>query len=172
METGPSDFDQTKQEGDIWLDSVAEHLSFEDRRDAYAALRAALHALRDRLPPDQAVHLSTQLPIAIRGLYFEGWQLSPASEDDRCVQDFCGHIGDELPPHFPLDAKNIAKGVFDVLLERLDQTEVARLVDALPEALQALWARTPHAPSRSGSSSTGPRLQGGAPVLRHQNVPT
>lgn len=153
MTIEPSDFDHTEETGETWLDSVAEHLSFEDRRDAFTALRAALHALRDRLPAERALHLSTQLPLAIRDVFFEGWQFSPTTDDDRCIQNFCGHIGDELPPRFPLDAKNIAKGVFDVLLEQLDQCEVAGLVTALPGPLQALWAET----ARSSIPASGGR---------------
>jgi uncharacterized protein (DUF2267 family) len=36
-----------------------------------------LHVLRDRLTPEQAVHLGAQLPILVRGVYYEGWGASP-----------------------------------------------------------------------------------------------
>lgn len=45
----------------------------ERRNQSYAALRAVLHALRDRLTVDEAAQLSAQLPMLIRGIYFEGW---------------------------------------------------------------------------------------------------
>ncbi len=165
MVTVSSDLDHVKTESDAWLAAVAEHLSFEDRRDAYTALRAALHALRDRLSPEQAMHLSAQLPTAIRSVYFDGRHLSPPTRDDRCVQDFCGHIGEELPPNFPLDAKNIAKGVFDVLLEQLDRDEVANLLAALPAPLQALWASTAHRSAPVTSSVTHPHPDNALTVL-------
>jgi Uncharacterized conserved protein (DUF2267) len=34
-----------------------------------------LHALRDRLPQQNAVELGAQLPMVIRGMYYEGWDL-------------------------------------------------------------------------------------------------
>jgi uncharacterized protein (DUF2267 family) len=43
------------------------------RRQSYAALRAVLHALRDRLTVEEAAQLSAQLPILVRGIYFDGW---------------------------------------------------------------------------------------------------
>lgn len=140
---------------DPWVDAVAEHLLFDNRLDADVALWAALHALRDSLPHDRALHLGMQIPIAIRKRYFQGWHLSPASEEDRCVQDFCGHVGEELPPQFPLDAKNITRAVFDVLLEQLDHQQVATLINGLPRPLQALWA--------AAARSTTTELAGGEP---------
>jgi uncharacterized protein (DUF2267 family) len=165
MMTVSSALNHVKSESDTWLAAVAEHLSLEDRRDAYIALRAALHALRDRLPPEQAMHLGSQLPIAIRSVYFDGLHLSPPARGDRCVQDFCGHIGEQLPPNFPLDAKNIAKGVFDVLLKQLDQEEVANLFAALPAPLQALWASTARRSAPVGSSVTHPHPGNASTVL-------
>jgi uncharacterized protein (DUF2267 family) len=43
------------------------------RTQAYAALRAVLHALRDRLTVDEATKFAAQLPILIRGIYYDGW---------------------------------------------------------------------------------------------------
>jgi uncharacterized protein (DUF2267 family) len=43
------------------------------RNQSYSALRAVLHALRDRLTVAETAHLSAQLPMLIRGIYFKGW---------------------------------------------------------------------------------------------------
>ena len=46
----------------------------ERRSQSYAALRAVLHALRDRLTVEEAADLAAQLPMLVRGIYYEGWQ--------------------------------------------------------------------------------------------------
>ena len=46
----------------------------ERRHQSYAALRAVLHALRDRLTVEEAAHLAAQLPMLVRGIYYEGWK--------------------------------------------------------------------------------------------------
>jgi uncharacterized protein (DUF2267 family) len=130
-----SDVSHATAESDQWLDCVAEHLCFTDRRDAHTALTAVLHALRDRLPREGAAHFGTLLPAAIGSGYFEGCLQSAPIKGDRSVQEFCEQIGRELPPNFPLDAKNIAKGIFDVLLEQLDHGETA---EVLARAAQTL----------------------------------
>jgi uncharacterized protein (DUF2267 family) len=44
-----------------------EAVSWDDKYRTYRLLRATLHALRDRLPAQEAVHLGAQLPMLIRG---------------------------------------------------------------------------------------------------------
>jgi len=47
-------------------------------------VRAGLHALRDRLIPDEAVDLGAQLPMLVRGMHYEGWKPNATpSDDDR-----------------------------------------------------------------------------------------
>jgi uncharacterized protein (DUF2267 family) len=61
--------DHTVQQTNVWLKKLTEEHHLGDRHHAYNALRAVLHVLRDRLTPEQAVHLGAQLPILVRGIY-------------------------------------------------------------------------------------------------------
>jgi uncharacterized protein (DUF2267 family) len=47
--------------------------SKEQRNQSYLALRTVLHLLRDRLPVEESVQFSAQLPMLVRGMYFDGW---------------------------------------------------------------------------------------------------
>ena len=71
MTTGLDVFDQTVQQTNTWLVEIERELG-ANRQRAYLALRGTLHALRDELVPDEAVHLAAQLPMLVRGLYYEG----------------------------------------------------------------------------------------------------
>jgi uncharacterized protein (DUF2267 family) len=135
--SGLAVFDHTIQETDIWLKAVAEQLGL-DRHDAYLALRAVLHAIRDRLPPEVAVHLGAQLPMLIRGFYYEGWHMTGKPTKERHVEEFSHHVATELPPQFPLDALTVVRGVFETLWERLDPAEFTKLMDHLPVSLRML----------------------------------
>jgi uncharacterized protein (DUF2267 family) len=137
--SGHHNFDHTVQEGNLWVRKVAERLHFDDQRHAYSALRASLHALRDRLSPEDAVHLSAQLPMIVRGLFFEGWKMSRVPTSEDTIDAFCAHIARELPPMFPMDPKTVAIGVFDVLWTELDVGETAKVIDRLPVPLKTLW---------------------------------
>ena len=127
----------TVQETNVWLKAVGEQLQL-DRHDSYIALRAVLHALRDRLPPEVAVHLGAQLPMLIRGLYYEGWHMAGKPTKDRHVEEFADHVLQELPPQLPLDPLTVARGVFETLWERLDPGEFDKLMGHLPASLRTL----------------------------------
>jgi uncharacterized protein (DUF2267 family) len=68
--TGVTALDHSAQETNVWLKAIDEQLALENRHQAYNALRAVLHALRDRMPPEVAVKLGAQLPILVRGIYY------------------------------------------------------------------------------------------------------
>jgi uncharacterized protein (DUF2267 family) len=77
-ETGLPAFDRSVDKTNEVLHVIEEEYGWPDDRrlQAYAALRAVLHALRDRLPVEESTDLAAQLPMLLRGLYFEGWKPS------------------------------------------------------------------------------------------------
>src|SRR3954451_5408348 len=71
--TGLDVFDTTVQKTNSWLNDIMHEMDWQERRKAYQALRSTLHALRDRLTVDEAAQLAAQLPMLVRGFYYEGW---------------------------------------------------------------------------------------------------
>lgn len=68
-----------------WLKELADNGGFASEGEAYAVLRAVLHQARDRrLTLEEAVDLGAQLPLIVRGIYFEGWQ--PSQVPHRCAR--------------------------------------------------------------------------------------
>lgn len=137
MTTGLDVFDATIQESNLWLKDVMERIGTYDRHRAYSVLRAVLHALRDRIGPANASHLGAQLPMLLRGLYYEGWRMTATKE--RHEIQFLHHVAEELR-QAGLDEVEIGvRAVFDVLSKRIDRGEVIKLVGILPEELRELW---------------------------------
>jgi uncharacterized protein (DUF2267 family) len=62
--TGLEVFDTTLQKTHIWLNDLTDELHWDDRFRGYKALR-------DRLTVEEAAHLGAQVPMLIRGLYYE-----------------------------------------------------------------------------------------------------
>ncbi len=139
MRTEIAVLDSTLQKTIAWLNDLSEELGWQDRQKAYSALRAALHALRDRLGVNEAVDLGSQFPILIAGLYYHGW-----SVNDKPLklhrQDFLDRIRDAFPNDPDLDAERVAKAVFRILEDRITAGEIQDVKATLPKDLQQLWA--------------------------------
>jgi uncharacterized protein (DUF2267 family) len=70
--TGLAAFDTTVDKTNHVLRRIEQAFdgSKDQRTLSYHALRAALHALRYRLPVDESAQLAAQLPMLIRGIYY------------------------------------------------------------------------------------------------------
>ena len=138
--TGVTVLDHTVQETNVWLKAVEDELGLDTRQQAYNALRAVLHTLRDRLPAEVAIKLGAQLPMLVRGIYYEGWHAAATPTRERHIEDFAEHVLSELPGQFPLDALTVARGVFEILWEKLDPGEFEKVMNHLPTSLRAMQA--------------------------------
>ena len=67
--------DASVQETNAWLKAVSRELGGGEKHDAYAAVRAVLQALRDRLPPQAALIFAGELPLTLRGTFVENWRI-------------------------------------------------------------------------------------------------
>lgn len=139
MTTGLAVFDTTVQETNEWLKAVEALLTPCDRQDAYAATRAVLHGLRDRLPMEAVLGLSAQLPMLLRGVFLEGWRPADGPSGIRDPQAFADSVAAGLPPNFPREATAATKAVFTVVTSRIDPGEARKVTQYLPAPLRALW---------------------------------
>jgi len=101
-----------------------------------------LHVLRDRLTAEQAVHFGAQLPLLVRGLYYEGWRLADKPAGERQPAEFAALVAAQLPEQFGRDALRVTKAVFELLAKELDPGETAKIVATLPVPLRSLWPAT------------------------------
>jgi uncharacterized protein (DUF2267 family) len=136
--TGVEGFDRTVHKTNLWLKEIQEELGWEDRQRAYLALRAALHALRDRLTVEEAAELGAQLPMLIRGLYFEGWHPTGKPVKERHKADFLRHIEEQLRIDFSAEPEAIARAVFRVLDRNVSAGEMADVRAILPAEIRGL----------------------------------
>ena len=69
---GVAILDRTVQKTNVWLRDARGELDWTSSQRAYLAMRAVLHAVRDRLSVEEIAQLGAQLPIFVRGIYYEG----------------------------------------------------------------------------------------------------
>ena len=139
MPTTPIDvFDTTVQKTHDWLNELGGVLGTENRRLLYRALRSTLHALRDRLPVDEVAQLGAQLPMLLRGLYYEGWDPTGQPIRVRHKDEFLVPIANALA-NDDVDAEEAARAVFQVLTNRITYGEMRDIKHILPASVRELW---------------------------------
>ena len=139
MTTGLAVCDTSGQDTNLWLKSIEERLGHCSRQEAYAALRAVLHALRDRLPAQAAVNFAAQLPMLVRGLYFEGWTLPEKPDRAHSAAGFAAIVGAFLPPRYRFDPVFASSAVFAAIANFTSEGEPAKVMSQLPAPICDMW---------------------------------
>jgi uncharacterized protein (DUF2267 family) len=132
-------FDSTYQKTNIWLNEIMDGMAWENRHRAYLALRAVLHNLRDRLPMGEAVHLGDQLPMLIRGIYYEGWKPAGKPERIKRKEEFLDKVSQAFSEQPELDLEQVCRVVFQVLERNISSGEIQHVKGSLPKELLEIW---------------------------------
>jgi uncharacterized protein (DUF2267 family) len=139
MTTSQAVFAGTLQKTDEWLHELMRELQWDDPHRAYAALRATLHALRDRLTIQEAAQLAAQLPLLIRGVWFEGWKPRDKPAAIRHIDEFYAAVERELRRDSNISVSAVVRAVFKLLANHVTGGEITDVVRVLPNELRALW---------------------------------
>ena len=132
-------FDSTLQKTNLWLKEIMDGIDVDDPHLAYTALRSALHALRDRLTLAEAIQLGAQLPMLVRGLYYEGW--SPTNKPVKWDKsEFLAHIREGFRGIEDLEPQCAARTVFSVLGKHISSGEWDDIRAVLPADIRTLFA--------------------------------
>jgi uncharacterized protein (DUF2267 family) len=119
-------FDQTLRKTNAWLNAVTDALGSGDRHRAYQALRG----------PNEAAQLGAQLPLLLRGTYYEGWHPAGKPLKERNREHFLDHVRADITQG---DAEDVVRAVFEVIGQFISAGEIDDIVWMLPEGVRDLW---------------------------------
>ena len=136
--TGLDVFDKTLETTNIWLDEIMNDIG-PDRQVAWKVLSVVLHKTRDRLPFELAVHLGAELPLLIRGIYYD--QFEPGKQPTHCrnLEDFTNEIGAWLRDTRRISPSLAVQAVWATLSRHVPPSEIREVQDALPHDLREFW---------------------------------
>lgn len=129
--------DHTVQLTHEWINDLADRLDWADKRQVLMLLRSTLTALRDLLSVNEAAQVSAQLPLLIRGLFYENWQ--PAIRGERTRAAFVARVGERLAMDAEYRGEEDISEVFRLLNARISEGEVEDMRQSLPADIRALW---------------------------------
>ncbi len=138
-ELGLKVFDRTIHDTNAWLKEISEEMGHPDRQMAYHALRGVLFTLRDRLTVDEAADFASQLPLLIRGVFYEGYKPAGKPEKYRDRDEWLKRVTGELQKTGGENPEKATRAVFAVLNRHLTGGELEDVRRMLPSDVRVFW---------------------------------
>ena len=156
--TGLEVFDKTLHTTNLWLDEISHEIG-PDRHLAWHVLGAVLRSIRDQMLVEQSAHFAAQLPLLIRGAYFDQYRPAMQPLSTRSQEDFIARVNHELAGSRPVRADHAATAVMRTLNRHITEGQVRKVREALPKGVRALWPEpgepSPAEPAAVGSQTIG-----------------
>lgn len=111
----------------------------ERRNQSYGALRAVLHALRDRLSVEEGAQFAAQLPMLVRGIYYEGWDPNRVSTR-MTTAEFLQRVRRDYPFELEDSAEQLVRSVAHSLRHHVSEGEWSDIRATLPSELASALA--------------------------------
>jgi uncharacterized protein (DUF2267 family) len=122
-----------------WLSDLAEELDV-DRDDAWRILKGFLQVLRDELTVDEAAQLAAQLPLVVRGAFYEGFDPSSQPARLRQLDTFLTVLAERARLDGPAEAERAARAATSVLRRHVTAGELDDLLSQLPAEVREVLA--------------------------------
>jgi len=139
-------FDKTMAKTREWLKDIETELGFNNPNDAYRALRAVLHAIRDRLPVKESTDFAAQLPMLMIGMYYSGWTPVDKPIKTRTMDEFLDRVQEQLPKS--MDPMRVTVGIIRVLETHVSWGEMKDVRRNFPEGLREIWEQAAQTAAR------------------------
>lgn len=134
-------FDNYASKGNEWINKIAQMGEIPEDQ-AGRILRATLHALRNRLTMEESFHLLAQLPMALKGVYVDGWKMPQYFERIRHLHEFLNDVRRIEGPTAAYDLGNDEKAkqrvgiIFQILHEYISEGEMENILGQFSEEIR------------------------------------
>jgi uncharacterized protein (DUF2267 family) len=124
-----------------WIDDIQDELGWESRDDVYHATKAVLQSIRDRLPIEEVIHLSANLPLIMKGMMMDGYDLKNRPERIRDVEGFLEYVqaNYDASTRDIISSEDATIAVIKVLNTRMGGGEMRKVAATMPEKIRRLF---------------------------------
>src|SRR6516162_9122960 len=141
--TGLEVFDRTLHTTNLWLDEISAEIG-PDRHLAWHVLGSVLRSIRDEMQVEQSAHFAAQLPLIIRGAYYDQYRPAAQPAEHRTQDDFIARIRRDLDGARPIRPEQAIAAVMRTLNRHVTEGQVKKVRDALPKGVRSMWPEPEH----------------------------
>lgn len=137
-------FEKYVNESNHFLKELASQLGNPQDTDlAFRVTRTVFHALRKRIVPEESMNLVAQLPMLLKAVYVDGWNINQEISKSKTFNDFlqdARSISNTEAPDFTDDeiARIRVKAVFQALRKYVSDGELVDIISELPQEIAEL----------------------------------
>jgi uncharacterized protein (DUF2267 family) len=169
--TGLEVFDKTLHTTNRWLDEISAEIG-PDRHLAWHVLGSVLRSIRDEMQVEQSAHFAAQLPLIIRGAYYDQYRPAAQPAEHRTQDDFIARIRRDLDGARPIRPEQAIAAVMRTLNRHVTEGQVKKVRDALPKGVRSMWPEPEHKAEHAESSEGGAPSAGQHSELQHAAPPS
>lgn len=132
-------FEHAVHAANEWIKELANEPEVGSESQAYGILRIVLQALRDRMRVEEVAQLSAQLPMLIRGFFFEGWKPQHEQSPPESSEEFLEDIGLRLLRVSEIEAEDAVYLVYALMHQHFSEGELVHVDRVMPAELVLRW---------------------------------
>jgi uncharacterized protein (DUF2267 family) len=117
-----------------WFRDILDQLNWQSKESAYQVLRGTLPALRDRLPAEEAVDLAAQLPLLVKGMYYDGWTLRKPEKFKK--QEFARRVHEQFGFDDSINPAEVIRAFLRVMCRHTGDGELRDVRSNMPKDIQ------------------------------------
>ncbi len=124
-----------------WIDDIQDELGWESRDNVYKASKAVLQSIRDRLPIEEVMHFSANLPLIMKGMMMDGYDLKNKPERIRGLEEFLEYVQANYDSTMRdiISPEDATIAVVSVLNRRMGGGEMCKVAANMPEKVKRLF---------------------------------
>ena len=139
-------FNQYATEGNTFLKDYAKQMDMPNDRDkAGRIFTAIMHALRDIIPPEESLQFIAQLPMFLKAVYVNGWNIKKKKPKIKRMAEFLDLVRSHDWPAEVNDfeysdevAERYVDTTFIYLRKYVSLGEMEDIRDSLPKDLKSM----------------------------------
>ena len=137
-------FNKYTIQGNLFLSQLADELNMpKNKTRTLHILKAVLHGIRNRISPEESAQFMAQLPMLLKAVYVDGWQIGKHQKRINTLEEFVDEVYDlggaykGLAFGDRIEAERGIQSVLKILKNYISEGEFNDILASMPTKLRS-----------------------------------